>query len=754
MAKVDSLRIASLQKKLNYTKGKERVDCLNDLGREYKYQPVHRAIPDSYFRRALAESERIGYGEGKAIAMMNIGEYIADYATYRRQDGLDTLQKALDLAKSLHKMEIEGLAYVSLGSSYYRLNKAKTIELWETALPYLEKAGAKESLSEVYFWLLQLYYMNGNYEKAFTYCEKALQAFKTKRRYAQGAGPSLKLDLLRYRSVLYAEVGDYGTAMKVLQQAKDFIMANKVDDYMDDAIGILYSKMGNYDSAFHYLNYNYRTNPNSFYARMFVGQNYLASQQFEKAFLVFKDYEDSLQWQMSYPLLRLNLAQTYNNMGSYAKALSFAKKGMASANDMDQKLESYSLLSNIYQALGKFDSALYFLRRYSYAKDTISGNKTRLIERLNQYQRDEEGRKKAAAIALLQIELLVKLQQIKEQELIKEQKDAELSILGKDNQIIQQQLKEAALLKEQKEAKIALLNKDNRIKEQQLKEGALIRNFLLGGLLLLILAAFFIVRTLLLKRKNEALQRERTENELKLQRLESEKRHTELQQQATELEMQALRAQMNPHFIFNCLSSINRYILKNETEQASDYLTRFSRLIRMVLINSQKPTIRLEDELDMLRLYLDMERLRFNNVFDYNITFMNTIEPGAIFIPPLLLQPFCENAIWHGLMHKKGQGRLDIALQIDDYFLHCTITDNGIGREKAAELKSKSSEQNKSLGLQITNNRLALFNKSSQEDSHYQMNDVYDDSGNINGTSVEIRIRYKELPEREKEMTV
>jgi len=745
MAKVDSLRIASLLKKLNYTKGKERVDCLNDLRREYKYQPVGYTIPDSYFRRALAESEKIGYREGKAIAMMNIGEYIADDATYRRQDGLDTLQKALDLAKSLHKTEIQGLAYVNLGSSYYRFNKAKTIEFWETALPYLEKAGAKESLSEVYFWLLQLYHMNGNYEKAFTYCEKALHAFKTKRRYAQGCGPSLKLDLLRYRSMLYAEVGDYGTAMKVLQQGKDFIMANKVDDYMDDAIGILYSKMGNYDSAFHYLNYNYKANPNSFYARMFVGQNYLASRQFDKAYLVFKDYEDSLQWQMTYPLLRLNLAQTYNNMGAYTKALSFAKKGMAGANDMDQKLESYSLLSNIYQALGKFDSALYFLQRYSYAKDTISGNKTKLIERLNQYQRDEEGRKKAAAIALLQLDLLVKVQQIKEQELIKKQKDAAISILGKDNQIIQQQLKEQSLLKEQKEAKIALLNKDNRIKEQQLKQGALIRNFLLGGLLLIILAAFFIVRTLLLKRKNEALERERTENELKLQRLESEKQHSELQQQATELEMQALRAQMNPHFIFNCLSSINRYILKSETEQASDYLTRFSRLIRMVLINSQKPMITLEDELDMLRLYLDMERLRFNNAFDYNIIFMNTIEPAALFIPPLLLQPFCENAIWHGLMHKNGHGKLDIALRADQEILFCSITDNGIGREKAAELKSKSSERQKSLGLKITNDRLSILNRGNREESYYEMHDIINEDAEIGGTRVDIRIRINDV---------
>ena len=97
------------------------------------------------------------------------------------------------------------------------------------------------------------------------------------------------------------------------------------------------------------------------------------------------------------------------------------------------------------------------------------------------------------------------------------------------------------------------------------------------------------------------------------------KKQKRIAAQATELEMQALRAQMNPHFIFNCLSSINGFILKNETEAASDYLTKFSRLIRMVLTNSKKSFITLEDELEMLRLYLEMERLRFKNSFDYNI---------------------------------------------------------------------------------------------------------------------------------------
>jgi sensor histidine kinase YesM len=167
----------------------------------------------------------------------------------------------------------------------------------------------------------------------------------------------------------------------------------------------------------------------------------------------------------------------------------------------------------------------------------------------------------------------------------------------------------------------------------------------------------------------------------------------------------------------------------------------------MVLINSQKALIPLEDELQMLRLYLDMERLRFKNSFDYNIITTNNIDTSALVIPPLLLQPFCENAIWHGLMHKEGQGQLSIALSIEDNILHCIITDNGVGREKAAELKSKSAEKEKSLGLKITTERLALLNQEKGVRTSYAIEDIMDEAVNISGTKVILKIRYKEAVE-------
>ena len=213
---------------------------------------------------------------------------------------------------------------------------------------------------------------------------------------------------------------------------------------------------------------------------------------------------------------------------------------------------------------------------------------------------------------------------------------------------------------------------------------------------------------------------------------------------AADLEMQALRARMNPHFIFNCLSSINHFIVKNETETASDYLTRFSRLMRLVLLNSQKPQITLEEEVEMLKLYIELEKLRFRDAFTWSISYADDIRLSDLMIPPLLLQPFCENAIWHGLMHKKGAGHLAISFEMHGDVLECTITDNGIGREKAAQIKKHSVDHQKSMGLRLTTARLALFNEDGSFPTSYRMEDLTDAKGEIAGTKVILKIKNHE----------
>jgi len=234
---------------------------------------------------------------------------------------------------------------------------------------------------------------------------------------------------------------------------------------------------------------------------------------------------------------------------------------------------------------------------------------------------------------------------------------------------------------------------------------------------------------------------------LKLERSENEKqladfgqKNAELQQQKTEMEMQALRAQMNPHFIFNSLNSINRFILQNNREQASEFLTKFSKLVRMILQNSQASSITLDSELESLGLYLNLEALRFNYHFDYKISVPKDMDISALHVPPLILQPYVENAIWHGLMHKEEKGQLDINVSEEDDHVYFKITDNGIGRKRASELSNKSATKHKSMGLKITAHRIAMMQNSNGLESPVKINDLVNPDGTAAGTEVIIKM--------------
>ncbi len=215
---------------------------------------------------------------------------------------------------------------------------------------------------------------------------------------------------------------------------------------------------------------------------------------------------------------------------------------------------------------------------------------------------------------------------------------------------------------------------------------------------------------------------------------------TEFNRRISEVEMKALRSQMNPHFLFNCLNSINRYIVKSDPETASGYLTKFSRLIRLILQNSKSATIPLIQELEALTLYIEMEELRFENKFDYQIQIGDQVEADYIEVPPMMIQPYVENAIWHGLMHKTEKGSLLIDIQREEQTLICVVEDNGIGRKKAGELKTKSATKNKSLGMKITSDRLAIINNLHHKRSVVQVEDLVDETGLPMGTRVTLKI--------------
>jgi len=213
------------------------------------------------------------------------------------------------------------------------------------------------------------------------------------------------------------------------------------------------------------------------------------------------------------------------------------------------------------------------------------------------------------------------------------------------------------------------------------------------------------------------------------------------QQKMTEVEMQALRAQMNPHFIFNSLNSINRYIVKSDQATASLYLTRFARLIRLILDNSNSKNVILSHELEALKLYIEMEALRFDKKFAYRIVVDESVNPDSVEVPPLIIQPYVENAIWHGLLHKETPGCLCITVSMpEDNMLQCIIEDNGIGRQKAKELKSKSATTRKSLGMKLTEDRLTLLNKYAEVNASVDIIDLVNGNEEAGGTKVILKI--------------
>ncbi len=206
-------------------------------------------------------------------------------------------------------------------------------------------------------------------------------------------------------------------------------------------------------------------------------------------------------------------------------------------------------------------------------------------------------------------------------------------------------------------------------------------------------------------------------------------------------EMSALRAQMNPHFLYNCLNSIDHYIIKNETEKASDYLGRFSRLMRLTLQNSRSRTVPLKDDLEALRLYLEMESLRFPGTFEYEISVSDQVSDDLTEVPPMLIQPFVENAILHGLKPKPGGGKVTIEAFHENEHLCLTIEDNGIGRAKAQELAAqRRRSKRRSYGMQITQERVQMFNDLYGGEATIDIIDLTDDEGQPAGTRVEVEL--------------
>ena len=219
-----------------------------------------------------------------------------------------------------------------------------------------------------------------------------------------------------------------------------------------------------------------------------------------------------------------------------------------------------------------------------------------------------------------------------------------------------------------------------------------------------------------------------------------ERLKSKYKQQINEIQMQALRAQMNPHFLFNCLNSIKYYAISKTPEETADYLSKFALLVRTILKNSKSHTIAMKDEIEALRLYVQIENLRREDKFSYRIEIDDSLNMEEVRVPPMIFQPYIENAIWHGLMNKEGKGQLLIRIQDLGNVIQCMIEDDGIGRAEAMRLKKTRAFQKKSMGMQITQDRMALINEIYNIDTSLKIVDLVGPNGNALGTRVIIEI--------------
>ncbi|MGY8915839.1 MAG: tetratricopeptide repeat-containing sensor histidine kinase [Flavobacteriales bacterium] len=218
-------------------------------------------------------------------------------------------------------------------------------------------------------------------------------------------------------------------------------------------------------------------------------------------------------------------------------------------------------------------------------------------------------------------------------------------------------------------------------------------------------------------------------------------RQLKTEKQLLTLESTMLRSQMNPHFLFNSLNSIKLYIINNEKKNAVHYLNKFSKLIRKILEASSVREISLADELETVQLYMNIENIRFNEEINFDVVIDENVDIHTTKIPSLILQPFLENSLWHGLSAKEGEKSIELRVSKENkYFTNITISDNGIGRETSERNKKNRVIKRKSIGINITKERLANFSKDYQNSFTVDILDLYDDQNRPCGTKISLNI--------------
>ena len=562
----------------------------------------------------------------------------------------------------------------------------------------------------------------GNYDEALKELEKYISYHKKHNNPAKEAKGWFQVCTIQQAKGNYEkslEAAEY--CITIYQKNEDW---NGVAGTLN-SIGIIYKRTGKYQEAIDTYkkalatNDKYQLNRDLTYVYHNIGNAYTELQQYDTALQWYqKSLDMSRVVDNSYAIASnlTTIGRVYNLTNRFVEAIALLSQAVAIREDLPQKralARSLIELGNAYANSGDDASAEQTLMRgLDLAKEVKT---TQLIHDSYKYLTELYTDQRNYERAFKYIQLHHQMQD----SIFSEKKIQQINELHTRYETAQ------------KDQQITLLAKENEIqKKETLRQSTMKWAFFIGLILFGIVTGlvFYILRQ---KLKNHQVIADK----------DRYIREVSYKQQMSELEMKALRGQINPHFIFNCMNSINQMILEKKDKKASGYLTKLGKLIRLILENVDEPDVSLNDELTMLETYIALESLRFNGKINYNIKIGEDIDLENTYLPAMVLQPFVENAIWHGLMPKKkhSSGLISISIEQERGKLKCLIEDNGIGREKSMELQQKSVFKRKSLGVKITEERLKLVSNEMRQQL-IRFIDLKDAMGHALGTRVEVNV--------------
>ncbi len=703
---------------------------------------------------------------------------------------------SLKWAKRFKINEQLGDAYKSIGVSYHlSSNYNNAILYYDSALVFLSEETQANAIARTYSNKCGIYIRFNSLDSAILYndlCKKYSLLTNDK---------NLDRIYLKRKANIYSLQGKHEesiSALKELQKDPSLNVKSRIMNLQD--IGVNFFDLGNIDSALYYYNLVYKQNVDDLPREKITLLNNKAN-----AYIFISDYKnsikcyleaieiaDSINYAYGKALIKSNLANLHFEWDEFEKAIEVYKESIV-------YLEEFGVLTNLainyvnigiaYNSLNNVDSSLVYLEksknicvktdnqallstvyhnigRCNMSTDLFKKSIEYFHKALEANNRDRNKNTKAnvyhdlalsysglnnykLAMAFADSAKIIYHQIGNTKQAI----DIELSIAdimerNKDYKGAYEQLKFYMLQKDtlfnaekhkqmnELETKYQSVQKEKEIQAQltQIAEGELLlkgeKNKALtyavlfaGAAILLLLILIFLLRN---KQKHQLVK-------------------TDLENHKMELEGRLLRSQMNPHFIFNSLNSIQSYITSNDQYNAETYLSKFAKLMRSILENSRHAFVSLEQDLSTLMIYVELEHLRFEGQFTYDIVISEDINLENVYIPPMLIQPYIENAIIHGLVGKtNNKGRLLVKFELNgDSSLKCTVEDNGIGREKAGELRNRSVKPYKSLGMEVTKERMQVISELNHVSFKETFTDLKNDHQEAIGTKVELVIPFE-----------